>query len=73
MTNEYRWPGDNNTQAERALALEELQRETLVEKNRRLRQTKCKHEEVYSSSVTGPEGTHTTRFCLDCGKLLLRI
>jgi hypothetical protein len=29
------------------MTLEELQRETLVEKNRRLRQQKCRHEEIY--------------------------
>lgn len=46
----------------------ELAAETLVEKNRRLRQARCPHEEVYSSTVAGPTGTFTTAFCLDCGK-----
>jgi hypothetical protein len=50
------------------MTLEELQRETLTEKNRRLRQLRCPHEEVYSSSVLGPDGTSSTRFCFDCGK-----
>lgn len=49
------------------MTLEELQNETLVEKNRRLRQAKCPHEEVYSSTVWGPDGKHSLRFCLDCG------
>ena len=50
------------------MTLEELARETLVEKNRRLRQAKCTHEEVHRSTVTGPSGTFTNAFCLDCGK-----
>jgi hypothetical protein len=50
------------------MTIEELVRETLVEKNRRLRQAKCCHEEVYSSTVAGPTGTSTNSFCLDCGK-----
>lgn len=52
------------------MTLEELVNETLVEKNRRLRQARCPHEEVYSSTVIGPSGTFTNRFCLDCGKTL---
>jgi hypothetical protein len=55
------------------MTLEELKLETLVQKNRRLRQANCKHEEeIYFSSVTGPNGTHRTSFCLDCGKILHR-
>lgn len=50
------------------MTLAELVNETLVEKNRRLRQMKCQHEEVYSSTVAGPTGTFTNSFCLDCGK-----
>lgn len=50
------------------MTIEELVRETLVEKNRRLRQAKCHHDEVYSSTVAGPAGTFTNSFCLDCGK-----
>lgn len=50
------------------MTLEELQRETLVEKNRRLRQLRCPHEEVYFSTMCGPDGTFTTSACLDCGK-----
>lgn len=42
--------------------------ETLIQKNRRLRQSKCKHEEVVSSFVLGPDSKSETRFCLDCGK-----
>ena len=42
--------------------------ETLTEKNRRLRQGKCKHEEVFSSTCAGPAGTFTTAVCIDCGK-----
>jgi hypothetical protein len=48
--------------------LEELARETLTQKNRRLRQERCRHVEIYSSSVTSPSGTFTNRFCLDCVK-----
>ena len=50
------------------LTLEELLKETLVEKNRRLRQARCAHEQVHSSSVRGPAGFFTNSFCLDCGK-----
>lgn len=45
-----------------------LTAETLTEKNRRQRQAKCKHEEVFSSTCTGPAGTFTTAVCLDCGR-----
>lgn len=54
------------------MTLDELAKETLVQKHHRLMQAKCKHEEIYSSTVTGPDGTFTTRFCLDCGKDLER-
>jgi hypothetical protein len=50
------------------MTLEELTKETLVEKNRRLRQEKCEHGAVYSSTVAGHDGIFTTRFCMDCGK-----
>ena len=50
------------------MTLEELTKETLSEKNRRLRQEKCQHEEIYSSTVAGPHGTFTNALCLDCGK-----
>lgn len=53
-----------------SMTLDDLVRETLIEKNRRLRQAKCKHEEIYSSTVMGPNGTFTNGFCLDCGKQL---
>jgi hypothetical protein len=36
------------------MTLEGFQRETLVEKNRRLRQEKCRHEEIYSSIIVTP-------------------
>jgi hypothetical protein len=48
--------------------LAELQRETLTQKHRRLMQAKCPHPEIYSSTVAGPSGTFTNRFCLECGK-----
>lgn len=50
------------------MTLEELAKETLVQKNRRLRQEKCEHEEVFCSTVSGPGGTFQTRGCFDCGK-----
>lgn len=50
------------------MTLDELTKETLVEKNRRLRQERCEHEEVFCSTVSGPSGTFQTRGCLDCGK-----
>lgn len=52
------------------MTLQDLINETLVEKNCRLQQEKCKHEEVWSSTVRGPDGTFTNSFCLDCGKSL---
>jgi hypothetical protein len=50
------------------MTLEELAKETLVQKHRRLMQSKCQHEEVHSSTVAGPHGIFTNSFCLDCGK-----
>lgn len=51
-----------------SLTLQELVAETLTEKNRRLRQEKCDHAEIYSSTVSGPDGTFSDSICLDCGK-----
>jgi hypothetical protein len=50
--------------------LEQLVKETLVQKHRRLMRAKCRHREVYSSTVLGPDGTATSAFCLECGKSL---
>ena len=52
------------------MTLQELQAETLVEKNRRLRQAKCKHpaDAVFTSTVVSPTGTYINSGCLDCGK-----
>lgn len=52
------------------MTLQELAAETLVEKNRRLVQTNCKHEPdaLFSSSVTTPVATYTNTVCLDCMK-----
>lgn len=50
------------------MTLIELANEALVQKHRRLIQEKCRHEEVYSSSVLSPDGYHVNRICLDCGK-----
>jgi hypothetical protein len=50
------------------MTIEELQRETLMEKNRRLLQEKCRHSEIYCSVACGPNGTFETRVCLDCLK-----
>lgn len=50
------------------LTVELLKAETLSQKNRRLRQAKCQHEEVFSSTCTGPAGTFTTMVCVECGK-----
>lgn len=50
------------------MTLTELVNETLVQKNRRLRQAKCPHEETFCSTVSGPDGTFETRGCFDCGK-----
>lgn len=49
------------------MTLAELANETLVQKHRRLMQAKCRHEEVYSSTVISSRGTFTNSFCLDCG------
>lgn len=50
------------------MILDELVNETLVQKNRRLRQEQCEHEEVFCSTVSSPTGTFETRGCFDCGK-----
>jgi hypothetical protein len=50
------------------LTLDELVNETLTQKHRRLRQERCRHEEVYSSTVASKDGVFTNSFCLDCGK-----
>lgn len=50
------------------MTLNEFVSEPLTQKNRRLMQEKCRHEEIYSSTVAGPEGTFTNSFCLDCGQ-----
>jgi hypothetical protein len=50
------------------MTLEELTKETLSQKHRRLMQAKCRHPEVYSSTVAGPSGVFTNSICLDCGK-----
>lgn len=54
------------------MTLDELQRETLTEKNRRMRQAKCPHEGVYSSTVSSRDGEWTVRVCLDCGARLAK-
>jgi hypothetical protein len=48
--------------------LAELAGETLTQKHRRKRQERCRHKEIYSSSVTSDWGDSTNSFCLDCGK-----
>lgn len=50
------------------MSLAELQVETLVQKNRRLVQERCPHEEIYSSTVLSDGESFTNRACLDCGK-----
>lgn len=50
------------------MSLDELVKETLTQKHRRLMQEKCRHPDVYSSTVAGPSGTFTNSFCWDCGK-----
>lgn len=50
------------------MTLEELTNETLTQKNRRLRQEKCEHEEIFCSTVSTPDGSFETRGCFDCGK-----
>jgi hypothetical protein len=54
------------------MTLQELAAETLVQKHLRLMREKCKHEEIYSSTVSGPAGISTICFCLDCGQSLQR-
>lgn len=48
--------------------LKELAAETLAEKHTRIMQEKCRHEEIYCSTVSGPRGTFECRICLDCYK-----
>ncbi len=50
------------------MTLDELVNETLTQKNRRLRQERCPHDEVYSSTVSVPVGEFSNSVCLDCGK-----
>ena len=50
------------------MTLAELAAETLVEKNRRKIQAKCRHEAVHASTFLGPQASFTDRICLDCGK-----
>lgn len=50
------------------MTLDELVKETLVQKQKRLAREKCRHDEVYSSTVAGTTGTFTNSACLDCGK-----
>lgn len=50
------------------MTLAELANETLTQKHRRMMQEKCRHEEVYVSTVAGPDGVFANSFCLDCGK-----
>jgi len=44
------------------LSLKELVRETLIQKHRRLMQEKCSHNDIHSSTVSGPDGTFTNSF-----------
>lgn len=46
--------------------IRELTLETLSQKNCRLMQERCKHDEVYSSTVN--DGPFTNCVCLNCGK-----
>lgn len=52
------------------MTLEELVRETLVEKHRRLMRAKCKHEPgaLVVSTYAGPEAAFTDTVCVDCGQ-----
>ena len=52
------------------MTIDELQRETLTEKNTRLRQEKCRHPEVWSSSVRWGDVKSTSTVCVKCGKNL---
>ena len=54
------------------MTLQELAAETLVQKHIRLTQEKCRHREIYCSTVSSQHGTFTQRYCLDCGKSLPR-
>lgn len=51
------------------LTVKMLAAETLTKKNLRKRQAKCEHEEIFSSTCSGPAGTFTTAVCIDCGKI----
>lgn len=48
--------------------LKALMDETLVQKHKREMREKCPHEKIYRSTVTTPDGSSTTKACLDCGK-----
>jgi hypothetical protein len=50
------------------MTLDELVKETLVEKHIRLQQEKCQHKEVHVSTYSGPDVTVISRVCLDCWK-----
>lgn len=50
------------------LTIKELERETLTAKHRRLLQERCKHKDVYSSTMLSQNGTFTNSVCFDCGK-----
>lgn len=52
------------------MTLQELVEETLTQKHRRLMREKCKHREIYSSTVSGPHGTFAQSVCLDCGQAI---
>lgn len=51
------------------MTVQMLVAETLSEKNRRVRQEKCEHEEIFSSTCLGPAGEFTTAVCMECGKV----
>jgi hypothetical protein len=48
------------------VTLEELARETLTQKNKRLRQEKCQHKDIYQTTIIGPFEINTNEVCLDC-------
>lgn len=50
------------------MTLEELAKETLTRKHRRLMQEKCRHGWIYTSTVSGPNGTFSNSFCYNCWK-----
>ena len=49
------------------MTLADLQLETLTEKNIRLRQEKCQHPEIWSSTFWCNGVKSTNRICLECG------